>query len=394
MDKERIIEEASRLLNEGCDGILGLRKRWGHVGPYLFTNQEELAELDLEPRYMLSPFLRQINAKQMDKRFGIIARGCDIRALDKLVEMNVLPKDWGNFVGVVCSEEQAIECNCEKPIYNTFDCTGCWKCIEKCDKKAITRINTCPIVLPNEFDQGLGKRKAIYIPFPQAIPLKNTRDAEHCLKITGKLDCKGCLNVCEAGAVLNDDKLEEVEVDVGSVLLTPGFEPFDAKIKGEYGYGRMPNVVTSMEFERILSASGPFQGQILRPSDGKHPVKIAWIQCVGSRDETCDRDYCSSVCCMYATKEAVIAREHDGNIQPAIFYNDIRAFGKGFERYVESAKNNFGIRYQKGIVSTIKELQKSNNLLLEHSGEDGQKTQEEFDMVVLSIGLTPSSSTK
>jgi heterodisulfide reductase subunit A-like polyferredoxin len=219
------------------------------------------------------------------------------------------------------------------------------------------------------------------------------KEAERCLDCGLCSECLQCVSVCQAKAIDHEMKAEEVELQVGSVVLAPGFEPFDARIKSEYGYGRMPNVVTSVEFERILSASGPFQGQVLRPSDGKHPVKIAWIQCVGSRDQTCGRDYCSSVCCMYATKEAIIAREHENTIQPTIFYNDIRAFGKGFERYYESARNKFGVRYVKGIPSGVKELQQSKNLLLEYAGEDGQKVQEEFDMVVLSIGLQPSAST-
>lgn len=219
-------------------------------------------------------------------------------------------------------------------------------------------------------------------------------EAERCLSCGICSECYQCVSVCQAKAIDHNMRMEELEVEVGSVVLAPGFEPFDATLKGEFGYGRMPNVVTSMEFERILSASGPFQGQVLRPSDGRHAMKIAWIQCVGSRDETCGRDYCSSVCCMYATKEAIIAREHSSDIQPTIFYNDMRAFGKGFERYFESAKNNFGVRYARGIVSAVKELQQSNNLLLEYSTEDGQKVQEEFDMVVLSVGLVPSPSTK
>ena len=219
------------------------------------------------------------------------------------------------------------------------------------------------------------------------------KEAERCLDCGLCSECLQCVFVCQAKAIDHDMKEEEVEFQVGSVVLAPGFEPFDARIKSEYGYGRMPNVLTSIEFERILSASGPFQGQVVRPSDGNHPVKIAWIQCVGSRDETCDRDYCSSVCCMYATKEAFIAREHESTIQPTIFYNDIRAFGKGFERYYESAKNKFGIRYVKGIPSGVKELQQSKNLLIEYGGENGEKVQEEFDMVVLSIGLQPSAST-
>ncbi len=219
-------------------------------------------------------------------------------------------------------------------------------------------------------------------------------EAERCLSCGICSECYQCVIACQAKAINHSMKEETLELEVGAVVLAPGFEPFDATLKPEYGYGRMPNVVTSMQFERILSASGPFQGQVLRPSDSKHPVKIAWIQCVGSRDETCGRDYCSSVCCMYATKEAIIAKEHAGEIQPAIFYNDIRAHGKGFERYYESAKNKFGVRYVKGIISGIKELQQSKNLLLEYSDDSGKKLQEEFDMVVLSIGLVPSASTK
>ncbi len=220
------------------------------------------------------------------------------------------------------------------------------------------------------------------------------KEAERCLDCGLCSECLQCVAVCQAKAIDHDMKEEEVELQVGSVVLAPGFEPFDAKIKSEYGYGRMANVLTSLDFERVLSASGPFQGQVLRPSDGQHPVKVAWIQCVGSRDQTCDRDYCSSVCCMYATKEAIIAREHESTIQPTIFYNDIRAFGKGFERYYESAKSKFGIRYVKGIPSGVKELQQSKNLLIEYTGEDGKKVQEEFEMVVLSIGLQPSASTR
>ncbi len=219
-------------------------------------------------------------------------------------------------------------------------------------------------------------------------------ETERCLDCGLCSECLQCVSVCQAKAIDHAMKEELLQFSVGSLILAPGFEPFDASIKGEYGYGRMPNVVTSLEFERILSASGPFQGQVKRPSDDKHPVKIAWIQCVGSRDETCNHDYCSSVCCMYATKEAIIAREHESSIQPTIFYNDIRAFGKGFERYYESAKDKFGIRYIKSIPSGVKELQQSKNLLLEYTGESGQKVQEEYDMVVLSIGIVPSASTK
>ncbi|MDD5095501.1 MAG: FAD-dependent oxidoreductase [Dehalococcoidia bacterium] len=218
-------------------------------------------------------------------------------------------------------------------------------------------------------------------------------EAERCLDCGLCSECLQCVSVCQSKAIDHTAGEEIAEIRVGSIVLAPGFDPFDAAIKGEYGYGRMPNVVTSMEFERILSASGPFQGQILRPSDTKHPIKIAWIQCVGSRDETCGKEYCSSVCCMYATKEAVIAREHNSSIQPTIFYNDLRAFGKGFECYYESAKKS-GVRYIKSIPATVKELQQSHNLILEYTGDGGKKVQEEFDMVVLSVGIVPSSSAR
>ncbi len=219
-------------------------------------------------------------------------------------------------------------------------------------------------------------------------------EAERCLNCGLCSECLQCVAVCQAKAVDHTQKAEHLNLAVGSVILAPGFDPFDAHIKGEYGYGRMPNVLTSMEFERILSASGPFQGKILRPSDGKHAVKIAWIQCVGSRDVTCGKDYCSSVCCMYATKQAIIAREHESAIQPTIFYNDIRAQGKGFERYYEAARTRFNVRYVNSIPSTVKELQKNHNLLIEYVNEAGKKVQEEFDAVVLSVGIVPSAGTK
>ncbi len=218
-------------------------------------------------------------------------------------------------------------------------------------------------------------------------------EAERCLACGLCSECYQCVAACQANAIDHTMLEQTVDLNVGSVILAPGFEEFDAALKDEYGYGRMPNVINSMQFERILSASGPYQGQVLRPSDGKHAVKIAWIQCVGSRDETCDRDYCSSVCCMYATKEAIIAREHAADIEPTIFYNDMRAYGKGFERYFESAKDKFGIRYVRGLVSGVKELQQSHNLVMEYDTDEGRRS-EEFDMVVLSIGLVPSASTK
>jgi heterodisulfide reductase subunit A len=183
---------------------------------------------------------------------------------------------------------------------------------------------------------------------------------------------------------------EAISLDVGAVILALGFDSFDPDLRDEYGHSRFANVLTSLEFERVLSASGPFGGEILRPSDGTLPRRIGWIQCVGSRDISCGNGYCSSICCMSATKEAVIAREHNPEIRTTIFYNDVRAFGKGFERYYESAKNEHGIRYIKSLVSSVKELQRSRNLLVQYALDDGTVEEEEFDLIILSVGLTPS----
>ncbi len=392
MDKERIIAESKSLLEQGYDGVIGLRRRWGHVGPYLFTDEEELNQLELEPRYLLTPMLRQIKDRWPERKIGIIARGCDERAVEKLEERGVFKKDGVTFIGVVCSQEQAEECNCEKPLYNTFDCSGCWKCIEKCDKEAITRINVCPVVLPSEYDQGLVTRKAIYIPYAQAVPLKYTRDTDHCLKITEKLDCKGCFNACEAGAILMEDEPTEDEIEVGAILLAPGYELFDPSIQYELGYRRFPNVVTSLEFERILSASGPFQGTLLRPSDLTPPQNIAFIQCVGSRDEKHNRPYCSSVCCTYAIKEAIIAKEHSTiPVDINIFFMDLRTYGKDFDRYYERAREEIGVNFTRAKVYDINAVDGTGDLAVKFTTEDGRVMEESFSMVVLSVGFQSSA---
>ncbi|MGE5224823.1 MAG: FAD-dependent oxidoreductase, partial [Omnitrophica WOR_2 bacterium] len=243
-------------------------------------------------------------------------------------------------------------------------------------------------------------------------------EARRCLSCGVCSECLQCVYACRANAIEHNQVEETVELNVGAVVLTPGLEPVPGNIRPEYGYGVYPNVVTSLEFERMLSASGPFQGIVQRPSDKAHPHKIAWIQCVGSRDVSCDQGYCSSVCCMYATKEAVIAREHDSNIEPSIFYMDIRAFGKGFDAYIERAEREQGVRYIRSMVSVVKEVPGSRNLRLSYAtfeepkpvgqignlpSEVGQVAnlprrpvphEEEFDMVVLSVGLKPTRATQ
>ena len=218
-------------------------------------------------------------------------------------------------------------------------------------------------------------------------------EAQRCLACGVCSECMECVKACSADAILHNMLPEETTVEVGSILLAPGFEPYDPSPRGEYGYGVYPNVITSMQFERILSASGPHQGHVLRPSDLTEPKRVAWIQCVGSRDVTSGNEYCSGVCCMYAIKEAIMAVDHVPGLEATVFYNDIRAYGKGFEVYYEGAKKNYGVRFTRGIISSIKQRQQTKNLVLSHVGDDGQVTEEEFDLVILSVGLRPSAST-
>ncbi len=222
-------------------------------------------------------------------------------------------------------------------------------------------------------------------------------EAARCLNCGGCCECYQCVEACKARAVTLETHAQEeqkVSIRVGSVILAPGFEPFDPGLYETYKYSAYPNVVTSMEFERILSATGPYQGHLQRPSDQREPKKIAWLQCVGSRDlNRCDHPYCSAVCCMYATKEAVIAREHaEGDLDTAIFFMDMRTYGKDFERYYNRAREEAGVRYIRSRIHSIEEDPESRDLILQYALEDGSIQVETFDMVVLSIGLeTPQN---
>ncbi len=256
-------------------------------------------------------------------------------------------------------------------------CNGCGICAQK-----------CPIEAVDSFNEGLGRRSAIYVEYPQAVPLKYKIDREKCI------GCGTCYEICKAKAIAFDQKDTEAVVNVGSIILAPGFEPFDATLKSEYGYGRFPNVVTSIEFERILSASGPFGGLILRRSDGEIPKRIAFIQCVGSRDYQLGNDYCSAACCMYGIKEAVIAKEHSPiDLDASIFYMDIRCYGKEFDAYRNRAEEEYGVRFVRSRVAAVTEDPLTNNLFL-HYVEDETPRTEEFDMVILSTGMQPPKETE
>jgi len=265
----------------------------------------------------------------------------------------------------------------KKPRYvDEKKCTGCGACSQ-----------LCPVEIPNDFDERMGVRNAIYVPFPQAVPLIYTIDKEHCL------ECELCQNVCMAGAINFQQRPEEMEIEVGAIIVTTGFNLFDAEKKEEYGFGKYDNVITGLALERLLSASGPTGGHVVRPSDGKIPKKVAFIQCVGSRDEKSGNLYCSRVCCMYATKEAELVKEHVPGVEVTIYYMDIRAFGKAFEEFYQRAKSEFGINFVKGRVAEVLENPANNNLLLKAENiEAGEIIEDDVDMVVLSTGLVPAAA--
>ncbi len=291
---------------------------------------------------------------------------CDIESIDG---------EAGNFQVKLRQRPRYVDVN---------KCVGCGACAEKCPKKIVDTYNS-----------GLAKRKAIYVEYAQAVPLKYSIDPEACVYLT-KGKCGNCKKVCPAEAIDYDQKEQTISLQVGSVILSPGFTPFDPSAFDNYNYASHPNVVTSMEFERILSASGPTAGHVARRSkDHKEPKKIAWFQCVGSRDmNKCDHSYCSSVCCMYAIKEAVIAKEHVGeDLDCAIFFMDMRTHGKEFERYYDAAREKHGIRFVRSRVHTIKPVLGTDDLELRYVSEAGEVKTEVFDMVVLSIGLETSKQT-
>ncbi len=218
-------------------------------------------------------------------------------------------------------------------------------------------------------------------------------EAKRCLDCGLCSECLACVEACQREAINHDMEVRDLTLDVGAVILTPGASAADASRLVEYGYGRYPNVMTSIEFERMLSASGPYSGEVVRLSDNEHPARIAFIQCAGSRDPERGLSYCSSVCCMYTAKEAIMAMDHLPGVQTTVFYMDIRAYGKEFEQYYENALAQ-GVNYVRSMVSTIKEIPGTKQLKIRHITEDGQRQEDVFDMVVLAVGLEPGTSAR
>jgi heterodisulfide reductase subunit A len=270
----------------------------------------------------------------------------------------------------------------------------CWVC-GACDficptRKSISSSssNIPARSIPNAYNMNLDQRPSIYQMYPQMVPNAPIIDKNTCIHL--RYDkCGICNEICDAHAINYEDRDQKRELQVGAVILAPGYEVYEASAAGEYGYGRYPNVITSLEFERVLSATGPFHGHVLRPSDSTVPKKVAFIQCVGSRN--IERMYCSSICCMYATKEAVIAKEHSPGLHCTIYFRDIRAFGKGYEEYYERAKKD-GIQYIKASPSTIKQIPGSGNLRIQYQAADNKMVEDEFDLVVLCVGINSGPS--
>lgn len=268
-------------------------------------------------------------------------------------------------------------------------CTGCGLCSTKC----ASRKN------PSEFEEGLGNRSAIYIPFPQAVPRKATIDEEKCLYLSDKEKgiCKVCERICAAEAINYDMEDKIIDVDAASIIVATGFDTIDLQSKPalqRYNFDKFDNVVTAMQFERMLSASGPTEGHVVRLSDHKEPRNIGFILCVGSRNlDVCN--YCSKFCCMYSTKEAVVTKEHAPNIDITIFYNDLRVIGKNQEEFVVRAEDEYGINFVRGIPAELKENPQTKEIIVRHADLiSGNVLTKKFDLVVLSSAVIPSSGTQ
>jgi len=271
----------------------------------------------------------------------------------------------------------------KKPRYVTEECTACGDCTK-----------VCPMIAPNEFDAGLAVRHAIYTPFAQAVPSTYVIDRELCLNKENVVVCDKCVKACERQAINFEMKPEEIELEVGTIIVAIGADVFDPSTIPQYGYGRYSNVITSLEFERLINAGGPSGGKLIRPSDMEIPKTVAFIQCVGSRSERTGKPYCSNVCCMNTIKDALLIKEHWPETQIYVFYVDIRAFGKGFEDLYRRARKE-GIIFIRGLPAKIIEDKKTHDLwLIGENTLQKELYKIRVELAVLSIGLEPRKETE
>jgi heterodisulfide reductase subunit A len=262
------------------------------------------------------------------------------------------------------------------------ECTACGDCVED-----------CPVVIPDEFNMGLSSRRAIYSPFPQAVPSAYVISIDHCLG-HNPIICGKCIQKCEKNCIDFNMSDEDLEFDIGTIIVATGTDIYDPTILDEYGYTRYENVVTSIELERLLTAGGPTKGQVLRLTDGKRPKSVAFIQCVGSRSQRRGQPYCSNICCMNTIKSTLMLKEHYPDIEVKVFYIDIRAFGKGFEELFRRSKGK-GVRYIRGLPGSIKEDPKKGDMVLTvENTATNELDAHRADLVVLAVGLQPPADTQ
>jgi heterodisulfide reductase subunit A len=262
------------------------------------------------------------------------------------------------------------------------ECTACGDCV-----------SVCPVIIPDEFNMGLSSRRAIYSPFPQAVPSAYAVDITQCLG-HNPIICGKCIETCKKRCIDFDMNDEELEFDVGTIIVATGMETFDPTILDEYGYTRYENVLTSMELERLINAGGPTGGEVIRLTDGRIPKSVAFIQCVGSRSQRRGKPYCSNICCMNTVKSTIMLKEHYPDMEVKVFYIDIRAFGKGCEDLFRRSKG-MGVRYIRGLPGDIKQNPASRDLILtvENTATNGLDTHH-ADMVVLAVGVEPPADMK
>ena len=286
-----------------------------------------------------------------------------------LSEVSNVSGDAGNFNVTINKYPRYIDEN---------KCIACGLCAEKCPKK-----------VRDEYNTGLGTRKAAYVKYSQAVPLKYSIDSKNCIYFL-KCKCRACEKFCPTDAINFDELKRERDLKVGSIILSMGSQTYDPTPYDPYGYTRFPNVLTSLEFERMLSPGGPFAGHVLNPVTNEEAKRIAWIQCVGSRDvHEGAKGYCSSVCCTYAIKQALVAGEHvKSGLDAAIFYIDIRTHGKDFERYYNRAREEAGVRFIKSRITSVDPVSGQSALRVHYTNESGRRVEEEFDLIVLSVGLS------
>ena len=313
---------------------------------------------------------------------GLCARVCEERVGASAI----------NFVG------RGVKRRVETPFQLTSDvdfdvCLACGSCASVCPTGAIKLEDITakkPVPLSSEFEMGLGSRAPVYIPFPQAVPKVAALDRNRCLHFaTGQ--CAICQEFCEPGAIDFSQEDEIVELEVGAVIVASGFDLFDVSGLTEYGYGKIENVITAMEFERLTAASGPTMGELRRPSDGRIPGNVAFIQCVGSRDIK-NKAYCSAVCCMHATKEAILASEHHPGTKSTIFYMDMRAVGKRYQEYVERARTEYDVTYIRARPGEVAVDRETGNPIIWYTDTATGETKTcETELVVLCQALGPSA---